>query len=178
MREVPPYGLIGQQPPYFEAPPPPPPPAPPWPPPQSWPPQSTPPLPPRRHPVLNIVAGIVVFALFIVLGAAVGSQLSGGHARATNPAATTSANGIVATVDPAVVDITTTLEGGHAAGTGMVLTSDGIVLTNNHVIQGETAIDVQIGGSGPTHTAHLVGYSVSDDLAVIQIDDVSGLTTV
>ena len=56
-------------------------------------------------------------------------------------------------VDPAVVDITTTLAGGggQAAGTGMVITSSGKVLTNNHVIEGASTITVQIAGSGPTY---------------------------
>ena len=85
---------------------------------------------------------------------------------------------IVALVNPAVVDITTTLDGGEAAGTGMVLTSSGLVLTNNHVIDGATKIGVQIAGSGPVHTAHVVGYDVTDDVALIQVDGVSGLTTI
>lgn len=85
---------------------------------------------------------------------------------------------IVALVDPAVVDITTALDGGEAAGTGMVLTPSGLVLTNNHVIEGATEIEVQIGGSGPTHPAHVVGYDPSDDVALIQIEGVSDLTTV
>jgi S1-C subfamily serine protease len=81
-------------------------------------------------------------------------------------------------VDPAVVDITTRISGGEAAGTGMVLTSSGLVLTNNHVIDGATAISVQIAGSGPSYTAHVVGYDVVDDIALIKLDNASGLTTV
>jgi S1-C subfamily serine protease len=87
-------------------------------------------------------------------------------------------NAIVALVDPAVVDITTRIVGGEAAGTGMVLTASGLVLTNNHVIDGATAISVQIAGSGPSYTAHVVGYDVADDIALIQIEDVSGLATI
>jgi S1-C subfamily serine protease len=85
---------------------------------------------------------------------------------------------IVALVDPAVVDITTTIDRGEAAGTGMVLTSSGVVLTNNHVIEGATSIRVQIAGSGPSYAAHVVGYDVVDDVAVLQLEDVSGLTTI
>lgn len=85
---------------------------------------------------------------------------------------------IVALVDPAVVDITTRIDGGEAAGTGMVLTSSGLVLTNNHVINGATQISVQIAGKGPTYNAHVVGYDVTDDIALVQIEDVSGLTTI
>ncbi len=85
---------------------------------------------------------------------------------------------IVSGVDPAVVDITTTIDGGQAAGTGMVLTSSGLVLTNNHVIDGATTIGVQIAGTGPIHPAHVVGYDPTDDVALVQIDNASGLKTV
>jgi len=69
-----------------------------------------------------------------------------------------------------VVDVNTTLgyQGGTAAGTGMVLTSSGEVLTNNHVIRGATAIRVTIPG-GRTYTATVVGYSVANDVAVLRL---------
>jgi S1-C subfamily serine protease len=85
---------------------------------------------------------------------------------------------IVALVDPAVVDITLALDGGEAAGTGMVLTPSGLLLTNNHVIDGATKISVQIAATGPTHTAHVVGYDIVDDVALLKIEGVSGLKTV
>jgi S1-C subfamily serine protease len=85
---------------------------------------------------------------------------------------------IVALVDPAVVDITLALDGGEAAGTGMVLTPSGLVLTNNHVINGSTKISVQIAATGPIHPAHVVGYDVVDDVALLQMEGVSGLKTV
>jgi S1-C subfamily serine protease len=85
---------------------------------------------------------------------------------------------IVALVDPAVVDITLALDDGEAAGTGMVLTPSGLVLTNNHVIDGSTKISVQIAATGPTYAAHVVGYDIVDDVALLQIDGVSGLKTV
>jgi S1-C subfamily serine protease len=85
---------------------------------------------------------------------------------------------IAAKVDPAIVDINTTLANGRAAGTGMVLTSSGEVLTNNHVINGATDIQVQIAGSGPSYEAKVLGYDAADDVALIQIQGVSGLKTV
>jgi S1-C subfamily serine protease len=93
---------------------------------------------------------------------------------ATNPLDT---DAIAQAVDPAVVDITTTIRGGQAAGTGIVLTSDGLVLTNNHVIKGATSISVQIAGTGPHHEATVLGYSVSNDVALLQLNEVSGLET-
>jgi S1-C subfamily serine protease len=78
-----------------------------------------------------------------------------------------------------VVDIDTTLgyEGGTAAGTGMLLTSSGEVLTNNHVIRGATAIRVVVPATRRSYTATVVGYSVGNDVAVLKLD-ASGLKTV
>ena len=82
-------------------------------------------------------------------------------------------------MDPTIVDINTTLEGGgEAAGTGMVISSNGLVLTNNHVIANSTSIQVSIGGTGYEHTAKVVGYDVPDDVALVQIQGVSGLKTI
>jgi S1-C subfamily serine protease len=85
-------------------------------------------------------------------------------------------------VNPAVVDIFTTIDTGssrgEAAGTGMIITSDGEVLTNNHVIDGATAIRVELVENGQTHTAKVIGYDVVDDVALLKIDDVSNLKTV
>jgi len=82
-------------------------------------------------------------------------------------------------VDGAVVDINTTLgySQAQAAGTGIVLTSDGIVLTNNHVISGATAISVTDVGNGQTYGATMLGYDRSHDIAVIKLTDASGLQT-
>ncbi len=81
-------------------------------------------------------------------------------------------------VDPALVDITSTLGNGTAAGTGMVVTSTGEILTNNHVVSGATSISVKVLATGTTYRATLVGYDVTDDVAVLQIPNVSGLTTI
>lgn len=66
----------------------------------------------------------------------------------------------------------------EGAGTGMVLTSGGEVLTNNHVIEGATSISVTDVGNGKTYGATVVGYDQSQDVAVLQLTAVSGLQTV
>jgi len=63
-----------------------------------------------------------------------------------------------------------------SAGTGIVLTSNGEVLTNNHVINGATSIKVTDVGNGRTYTAKVVGYDASHDIAVLQLQNASGLT--
>ena len=87
---------------------------------------------------------------------------------------------IAAQVDPGLVDVVTTLgyQHGEAAGTGLVLTSSGEVLTNNHVIDGATSIRVTDVGNGRTYPARVVGYDHSHDIAVLQLQGASGLKTV
>jgi S1-C subfamily serine protease len=97
---------------------------------------------------------------------------------------------IATKVEPAVVDINTftTLTGGFpigaggvqplGAGTGMIVTSSGQVLTNNHVIRGATSIRVTIQGRSGTYLADVVGADPAADVALLQIRDVSGLPTV
>jgi S1-C subfamily serine protease len=95
----------------------------------------------------------------------------------SNPVLTTAQ--VAAKTDPSLVDINTNLglEGGAAAGTGQVLTSNGEILTNNHVIAGATSIKATDIGNGRTYTAKVVGYDQTKDIAVIQLQGASGLQT-
>ncbi|MCW2762832.1 MAG: serine protease [Marmoricola sp.] len=79
-----------------------------------------------------------------------------------------------------LVRIATTLkyDGASAAGTGMVLTSDGEVVTNHHVVAGATSIEVKVMSTGKTYTAQVVGTDAKDDVAVLQLAGASGLDTV
>ncbi len=69
-------------------------------------------------------------------------------------------------------------DGATAAGTGMVLTSDGEVVTNHHVVEGATSVKVKVMTTGATYTAEVVGTDASADVAVLQLEDASGLQTV
>ena len=84
---------------------------------------------------------------------------------------------IAAGVDAGLVDINVTLgyQSEEGAATGIVLTSTGEILTNNHVVNGATAITVTDIGNGKTYKATVVGYDVSHDIAVIQLQGASGL---
>jgi len=79
-----------------------------------------------------------------------------------------------------IVDIYTKLgyEDGVAAGTGMILSRSGEVLTNNHVISGATNFKVVDVMTHRRYSATVVGYSVSRDVAVLQLAHASGLRTV
>jgi S1-C subfamily serine protease len=79
-----------------------------------------------------------------------------------------------------VVEIQTryALSGGSGAGTGMVLTTSGEVLTSNHVIRGATQIRVRVPDSGRTYRARVLGYSISADVALLKVTGAAGLETV
>jgi S1-C subfamily serine protease len=123
----------------------------------------------RKRRATAIAAGVGVVAL-----------ATGGTAWALSGSGPLTAAQIASQTDPALVDVMTTLGYQHAsaAGTGMVLTPDGEVLTNNHVVEGATAIKVRDVGNGRTYTARVVGYSETSDVAVIQLNGASGLRTV
>ncbi len=112
----------------------------------------------------------------------------------TEPSATPSSGGtgslntsaLATKVDPGIVDVTAIEKYADATaeGTGMVLSSTGLVLTNNHVISGgSTSVTATLVTSGKTYTAKVVGYDSTDDVAVLQLltssgQEPSGLKTV
>jgi S1-C subfamily serine protease len=167
-------------------------------PPPAWAP-APPPAPPASI-WSRIVAYVVLIAVVaVVAGAGIGWSLarmvtSPPVAQQTAPPVTSpitpaspgtggsndaSPSAIAAKVSPAVVDIDTTIGTNHASGSGIILSSDGQILTNNHVVSGSTSITVTAEGRSQTYTAHVVGVDISEDIAVIQIDqNVSGLPTV
>lgn len=65
-----------------------------------------------------------------------------------------------------------------AEGTGMVLTADGTILTNNHVVEGASSIRVEVASTGTTYRAVVVGTDPTADVAVLKLVGASGLTTV
>jgi S1-C subfamily serine protease len=67
--------------------------------------------------------------------------------------------------------------GTAGAGTGIVLSASGEVLTNNHVIRGSTRVRVTDPATGRSYSATVVGYSLSADIAVLKLANASGLRT-
>jgi S1-C subfamily serine protease len=141
---------------------------------------SAPPPPPRRSRKRGLViTGAVALAAGAAAGGLIGSMNKSVVGTATATSNTVlSASQIAQRVDPALVDIVATDgdEQATSAGTGIVLTANGEILTNNHVIRGATSIKVTDVGNGKTYTASVVGYDASDDVAVIQLKNASGLT--
>jgi S1-C subfamily serine protease len=140
-----------------------------------------PPRRPRHRHVLGLTATAVV-ALAVGAGAGVAVAAHGstpaGTATATSKTELSTSQ-IASRVSPGLVDVTSTLgyAGATAMGTGIVLTSNGEVLTNNHVINGATSVSVTDIGNGKTYKATVVGYDASHDIAVLQLSGASGLTT-
>jgi len=159
-----------------------------------------PPAPPAPHSIWNRIAAYIV--LIAVVAAAAGAGIGWSLARAVNnlPVAQSTAQpeapiqqvtpgtgssssstvaAIAAKVSPAIVDINTALGNGSAAGSGMLISSTGEILTNDHVVKGSTSITVTVQGRSQKYAAHVVGVDPSQDVAVIQIDgSVSGLPSV
>jgi S1-C subfamily serine protease len=77
----------------------------------------------------------------------------------------------------ALIDTVLGYEDASAAGTGIILTSDGEVLTNYHVVQGATSIKVTIATTATTYTAQVVGHDETDDVALLKLKGASSLTT-
>lgn len=163
------------------------------------------PPPSRRRRRAGVLVALSLIAAFVVglAGAEVGRYATtadtvptGGATQpsagtTTDPSAATSASSppsaspatagdpssIAAVIDPALVDIVSTFSYQRAsgAGTGIVLSASGEVLTNNHVISGATSISVTDVGNGLTYTASVVGYDATHDVAVLQLQGASGL---
>ena len=120
-----------------------------------------------RGPLRSVHTRVGLAALVAVVAAAVaaGIALAQSHPKAIG-------TGVV------VIDTNLAYQGGQAAGTGMVLTSSGLILTNNHVIRDATAIRVALPTTGRSYAARVVGYDVTDDVAVLQAGGASNLKTI
>jgi S1-C subfamily serine protease len=98
----------------------------------------------------------------------------------TGGLSTAQAQAIASRVEPGVVDISSNLQyaGDSAAATGMVISSSGLVLTNNHVIDGTTGLSATLVSDGRKFTAQWLGYDKNADVSVIKLEGASGLATV
>ncbi len=112
-------------------------------------------------------------------GAAASPVVGAGPVKVAGSAATESVAQIVKSVDPAIVSITATDgDSSEDEGTGMIISSSGEVVTNNHVIDGATTITVALDGSSTQLPATLVGTDPDQDVALLQIAGQTGLPTV
>ncbi|MGW1654891.1 S1C family serine protease [Streptomyces atratus] len=139
-----------------------------------------------RRPVALLVA--VAIAAGVVGGgtATVIGRLTGNDTTSTSsgvvPGTTVSQSskgsvaGVAEAVSPMIVEVNATSTAGTSTGSGMVITSDGEVVTNNHVISGASSIKVTL-STGKTYNAKVVGTDADKDLALIKLQGASGLKT-
>jgi len=125
------------------------------------------------------MGGVKLPRLRLALGAVVVSALVTAFALPAGAATHTAAKAHRA-VTTGIVDIYTTLgyQNGQAAGTGMIISPSGEVLTNNHVIRGATVFKVVDVTTKKTYTATVVGYSVSQDVGVLKLANATRLSTI
>jgi putative serine protease PepD len=156
-----------------------------------------PPAPAVRTPPHSArwIGAVAVVAVATVCGGIAGWIAADQHTT-TTAGATSSASGPINTVGtpldvgavlgkvgPSVVNIQSNVVqqtgtsdvSGQAAGTGIVLTSDGKVLTNAHVIAGATSISVTLPGQTASQPATVLTSDTADDVAVIQITGAQNL---
>jgi S1-C subfamily serine protease len=141
-----------------------------------------------HHRLVPVLAGLIGLAL----GAAVGVPVGLAHRPDAPPPVTSTApfpranNGtgtglspddVATRVDPSIVDITSRIsyQNATAAGTGMILTSDGEVLTNNHVIDGATSITATSVTTGRQYKVTVLGTDPTEDVALLKLSNASGL---
>ncbi|QYF75453.1 S1C family serine protease [Cryobacterium sp. PAMC25264] len=114
-------------------------------------------------------------------GQGYGAQGSGGPSVRSGGGGSTTLDTTTATtaqsVGVVVIDTVLGYESSEAAGTGLILTSDGRILTNNHVVEGATSITVTVVSTGTEYTAEVVGTDATEDIAVLELVDASGLAT-
>ena len=139
----------------------------------------------RTRGPLALLAAVAIVAAAIGGGTAYGIQeLTGNDTVTSSSTGTTvvpsSAKGTVAgvakAVSPSIVEINATSNAGESTGSGVVITGDGEIITNNHVVSGATSIKATT-SDGKSYTAKVVGTDSKKDLALIKLEHVSGLKT-
>jgi len=106
--------------------------------------------------------------------------LIGGSSSSFADGATLTAGDVVGKLDPSVVAVDVTLRtaggvSGRGAGTGVILTADGQVLTNAHVVAGATSVRITLNGASTGRPATVLGSDSATDLALLRISGASGL---
>ncbi|HLJ80111.1 MAG TPA: trypsin-like peptidase domain-containing protein [Ktedonobacterales bacterium] len=141
--------------------------------------------PPRKRAIIPLSIGIVLvgFIAMFVAGCAIGANSASNNASQNNgstgaaptvavPASATDLQqnvvNVVHTVQPSVVEVTSQGGQGEAIGSGEILTADGYIVTNDHVVDGFSQFSVNL-SSGKSLPAQLIGQDPQDDLAVLKV---------
>jgi len=143
--------------------------------------------PPRRRPGIVVLALVVGF-LGGVGGAIVAGELDLGSSSGSSNAPVqlsevdaddpSIGDTVIAQVANVLADSVVTIssvvddgfESGEATGTGVVLTADGEILTNAHVVDGASEVRVRFAGETEPRTAEVIASEIGNDLALLKID--------
>ncbi|MER6803892.1 MULTISPECIES: S1C family serine protease [Streptomyces] len=157
--------------------------APEWPPPPAYAP-ARPPKRKRARGPAALLAAVAVVAAAVGGGTAYGVQeLTGSDTVASAGTAGThvvpagqkgTVSGVAEAVGPSIVEIKAASDAGSSTGSGVIITEDGEIITNNHVVAGASSVEVRT-SDGRTYTAKVVGTDSKKDLALIELEDASGL---
>ncbi|WP_406861788.1 trypsin-like peptidase domain-containing protein [Streptomyces sp. HUAS MG47] len=147
-------------------------------------------VPPERSPRGRARRGVGLLVAVALAAAAVGGGTAtlvqqytadpvaagSGTVAGTNVAAGSKGTvaGVAEAVSPSIVEISASGTSGRATGSGVIITSDGEIVTNNHVISGASELTVRT-GDGKRYSAEVVGTDPGKDLALIKLRGASGL---
>ncbi|MFI8167842.1 S1C family serine protease [Streptomyces sp. NPDC086081] len=154
-----------------------------WPPPPAYAPAHAPHPKKRRRGPVALIAAVAIVAAAIGGGTAYGIQeLTGTDTVASSSTSTTvvpagqkgTVAGVAKAVSPSIVEISAASNAGSSTGSGVIITSDGEIVTNNHVVSGASRIKVTT-SDGRSYTAKVVGTDSKKDLALIKLENASGL---
>ncbi|MEU0894611.1 S1C family serine protease [Streptomyces massasporeus] len=156
-----------------------------WPPPPAYAPAHAPHPKKRGRGPLALIAAVAIVAAAIGGGTAYGIQeLTGNDTVASSSTSTNvvpssqkgTVAGVAKAVSPSIVEISATSNAGSSTGSGVIITSDGEIVTNNHVVSGASQIKATT-SDGKSYTAKVVGTDSKKDLALIKLENASGLKT-
>lgn len=155
-----------------------------YPPPPAYAPEE-PPRPPRRRAKgpLALLAAVAIAAAAVGGGTAyafqelTGKDGSSSSATNTNVVPTSqkgTVSGVAEAVSPSIVEISAKSSSGEATGSGVIISEDGEIITNNHVISGASSVKVTT-NDGKSYDAEVVGTDSKKDLALIKVQGASDL---
>ena len=151
---------------------------------------NTPPAAPTARP-----RGNRVVALLLVIAMSLGGGIIGGLIGANSSSSSSNGGPLVtaapikpenigktdiaraaAAIAPSIVTIDSLSGSGESVGTGIIVSSDGEILTNNHVVEGATSVRVRLNGTTAPIMAKVIAGDAGNDLALIKLVNAKGLT--